>query len=393
MAYVPSTVHIIHTNLLNSCLTITEENEEELEQLRRDDDEQRKREEEEEQCRMHHYMKIHDEYEPTITLHDSDDRADILENEDELGNRIMANLSTISLEKDSYTDNERLSTIYESPIGSPYVDEREQDQEEEDIYDDAYDKLIVYDIVEATTPEKVHPIKIQDEIFVRNNNEQKPIFIQIPIKPKTAKPAIDRPIHLEILNLHPSSTIDKSRLRSCYNDATPVLSPSYSNQLSASNLCGTTTTITSKVFTPSSSSSTTTTFTHRPSSNDNDDKCSSSPVINLTSFPTNPSMNSLPVQAISPTRPSPMSLSVPMLLLSTNHQSNTCKTKQDESFQSEQSCEQSTKMKANQTSSSSLSDFILPKTKSPTFKTNSCKLFKSYFSPLNMKPKNVNYRL
>jgi hypothetical protein len=48
--------------------------------------------------------------------------------------------------------DERLSTIYESP--SPQT--RTEDDEEEEIYDDAYDKLIVYDIASLKSIEKVN---------------------------------------------------------------------------------------------------------------------------------------------------------------------------------------------------------------------------------------------
>ena len=46
-------VNTIHPSLINGCLTITEENEEELEQLRRDDDE--------EEQKRNHLLKINDD--------------------------------------------------------------------------------------------------------------------------------------------------------------------------------------------------------------------------------------------------------------------------------------------------------------------------------------------
>jgi hypothetical protein len=75
---------------------------------------------------------------PTLTLHDNDDRADILENDNHL-------------EKIEDVD-ERLSTIYESPSPQPRI----EDEEEDEIYDDAYDKLIVYDIAKTESIEKVN---------------------------------------------------------------------------------------------------------------------------------------------------------------------------------------------------------------------------------------------
>ena len=51
--------------------------------------------------------------------------------------------------------DERLSTIYESPSPQPRIED-----DEEDIYDDAYDKLIVYDIAPIKPIEKVKKNRI-----------------------------------------------------------------------------------------------------------------------------------------------------------------------------------------------------------------------------------------
>jgi hypothetical protein len=48
--------------------------------------------------------------------------------------------------------DERLSTIYESPSPQPRT---EGDEEDNEIYDDTYDKLIVYDIANNKPIEKV----------------------------------------------------------------------------------------------------------------------------------------------------------------------------------------------------------------------------------------------
>ena len=136
-------------NIVHSCLPITEENEEELEQLRRDDDE-------EEQKIRNHLLKINDGSIPTITLHDNDDRADILENDDDQINDSEADVIIMNTPNnfDSNQDIEkRLSTIYESPSPQP----RTEEDGDEDIYDEAYDKLIVYDIAHI---EKVRRRKI-----------------------------------------------------------------------------------------------------------------------------------------------------------------------------------------------------------------------------------------
>lgn len=126
----------IHSSLINSCLTITEENEEELEQLKLEDNNNQ-----DEQIKQNHLLKINDGSFPTITLYDNDDRADILENDEQ---KIMMNQDY----------DERLSTIYESPSPQPRTEEEEVEIEE-DIYDDAYDKLIVYDVANVKSIEKV----------------------------------------------------------------------------------------------------------------------------------------------------------------------------------------------------------------------------------------------
>jgi hypothetical protein len=121
--------------LINSCLTITEENEEELEQLKLDDEELKK---------QNHLLKINDGSIPTITLYDNDDRADLLENDDNSSDKQRGIMNQ------NY--DERLSTIYESPSPQPRT---EGDEEDNEIYDDTYDKLIVYDIANNKPIEKV----------------------------------------------------------------------------------------------------------------------------------------------------------------------------------------------------------------------------------------------
>jgi hypothetical protein len=132
--------------LIKGCLTITEENEEELEQLERDDEEFKK---------QNHILPINDGSIPKISLHDSDDRADLLENED-------------STEKQRGTMNptydERLSTIYESPSPQPRTD----GDEDNEIYDDAYDKLIVYDVADNKPIEKVNDNNLKISIRINS---------------------------------------------------------------------------------------------------------------------------------------------------------------------------------------------------------------------------------
>lgn len=131
------TTNFHSTSMINPCLTITEENEEELEQIRRDDHE-------EELKKQNHFSKINDGSIPTMTLHDNDDRADLLENDQEK--------KTIFIDRPLEDYDERLSTIYEAPSPQLRIDD-------EDIYDDTYDKLIVYDIANVKPIEKVREIE------------------------------------------------------------------------------------------------------------------------------------------------------------------------------------------------------------------------------------------
>jgi len=150
LAYEPVLLNNNHTNtkissLINTCLTITEENEEELEELRRTDDEQQAH-----LNKSNHLLKINDGFMPTVILHDDEDRADILENDEQID---KINPSNTNMNQDY---DERLSTIYESPSPVP----RDDDQQHEDIYD----RLVIYDIVNAK------PIK---QVFKQKPNTQK----------------------------------------------------------------------------------------------------------------------------------------------------------------------------------------------------------------------------
>ncbi|CAM4799360.1 unnamed protein product [Rotaria magnacalcarata] len=314
IAYEPP-VHIIHSSLINSWLTITEENEEELEQLRLDD-------EEENQKKQHHLLKINDGSIPTVALHDNDDRADILENDAE--SPIIAMDNTNSVEK-IQDDHERLSTIYESLTPQPRTDD---ESEEDDTYDDAYDKLIVYDIANVESMKKSLPMNPKVE---RNISSSTSIST----------------------SSHHSPSVDRTCIRSCYTDASLEPLPTSTNNISASNLCGTTTTITSKVF-------------KLPLSN-KDEKSASSPIINTQNNSINKSLASLPIKYESPSKCSPMSLSVPMLLLPMTTETNTCMIDNNQLI----SFEHVKKMKVIQSSSTSLSDFITKTPKSTLKSTNS----------------------
>ena len=142
------------SSMINACLTITEENEEELEELQRDDQQQARKEEAEDELKNNnHLSKINDGSIPKVTLHDNDDRADLLEN-DQQRNSLARQLTMINEDYD-----ERLSTIYEAP--SPQLR-----TEEEDIYDDAYDKLVVYDIANVKPIEKVNSSPLKYSLLI-----------------------------------------------------------------------------------------------------------------------------------------------------------------------------------------------------------------------------------
>jgi hypothetical protein len=207
----------------------------------------------------------------------------------------MNHLSLINIDK--HQDNtERLSTIYESPSPQPEIDE--------EIDNSTSDKLIIYDIASTN-----HPI------------------------PESIT--------------SPSSIINRNRFNSCYTDASFEPCPNFTNNLTASRLCGTTTMITSKVNHPSSLSTLLTI--------NNNENRSSSPVINTQLIPL----------SLSP-KPQSSSLSSPMLFLNDNNQLSS----------SEQSFQHVKKMKVIQSSSSSLSDFI---SSTPIQNSN-----KSYEEPSNI---------
>ena len=109
-------------------MTITEENEEELEQLKREDDEQQQQQQEN-----------HQNLTSTIESDNNDniEETDIIENE---------NLSDMNIDK--HDDNlQRLSTIYETPSPQPEI--------EEDNDKNSSEKLIVYDIANINLLPKV----------------------------------------------------------------------------------------------------------------------------------------------------------------------------------------------------------------------------------------------
>lgn len=299
MIYPVAPPSFIQTNLINSCLTITEENEEELEQLRLDECQQV-----EQQKKSNHYEKLHDHRHSTHPLHDDDDRGDLLENDEEVSSPMTSNRSLIHFEENSL---ERLSTIYESPSPPPPASLPISNE-----HNDDDDKLIVYDIVED---------------------------------PSIRKP-MNKTVKTNICLSSPTSQFDRTRIRPSYTDATFVpCSATIKTHLTASNLCGTTTMINSKVFHPPTSVVT---------SNSIEEISSITPEIK----PSHSSLSSLPIHQSSTSRSSPMSLSVPMLLFPSTHQSNEKNVVVISSSSSRTLAEHIEKMKVIQSSSTSLSDFL-----------------------------------
>ncbi|CAM4869363.1 unnamed protein product [Rotaria socialis] len=308
--YEPS-VSLIHSSINNNCLTITEENEEELEQLQRDDDEEK-------QQRQQLLLEISENSIPIITLeNDNDDQTDTYENDNQMNKREihdMSNLLSINIDH-CENSTERLSTIYETPSPQPEIEE-EEEEEEEEIDNNTDDKLVVYDIANVDTSTKSSTIQ-----------------------PKQKSTTSTTLFHL-------SSTMNRNRIGSCYTDAFFKPCPNLTNVLSASRLCGTTTTttkITSKVNNPSSILSTSLLTTI------NDENSSSLPAINAEK---NSSFLSPKQQSSS--RSSPM-----LFVTSVDEQPNPVMD-HNELPSSQPSSQHIQKMKVFQTSSSSLSDFISP---------------------------------
>lgn len=306
----------IPSSMINGCLTITEENEEELEQLQRDD-----QEEKEELKKNNHLLKINDGSISKVILHDNDDRADLLENDQQRNNSLIRQRMMINEDCD-----ERLSTIYEAP--SPQLR-----TEDEDIYDDTYDKLIVYDIA------NVKPIENVNSNNVQNHS----------LKTESLSPSSSSSFR--------SPKIDQIRLRSCLSNASfPICSTSTTiTSPSASHLCGTTTMITSKVFQPPFSIP-----------NNSNGKIALSPVSDIRTISINKSLASFPIEQESPYKTSPISLSVPMLLTSHSNEQSTSMLDNNKFITNDHI----KKTKMIQSSSSSLSDFLVP-TPTSTLKSTS----------------------
>ncbi|CAF1560874.1 unnamed protein product, partial [Adineta steineri] len=87
------------------------------------------------------------------------------------------------------------------------------------------------------------------------------------------------------------------------------------------------------------------------------DKSSVSPVINTQNNYINKSLASLPTDQLPPSRSTPMSLSVPMLLLPTTNELSACMMDNNKLMPSQHHIKT---MKVIQSTSSSLSDFIMP---------------------------------
>ncbi|CAF1043007.1 unnamed protein product [Rotaria sp. Silwood1] len=299
--YEPS-ISLIHSSLISNCLTITEENEEELEQLTRDDDEEQQQQQE------NLIEEINENSISITTLHNDNNQTDTYENDNQINKnetQDMNNRSVIFLDKRE-NNIERLSTIYEAPSPQPEI--------EDELNNDTDDKLIVYDIAKIDISTKSSIIHSNQEFDTSNS-----LF-------------------------HLSPVVERNHINSCYTDAFFKPCPNFTNNLSASRLCGTTTMNTSKVHNPSSLL-----FTSLLTTTNDENSCSL-PVINgqIISSLLSPKQQSS-------SRSSPMLFSTP-----TDDQS---KSIMDNNKLS--SSQHIKMMKVIQSSSSSLSDFISPILKSP----------------------------
>ena len=149
-----------------------------------------------------------------------------------------------------------------------------------------------------------------------------------------------------------SESLDRNRLRTYYSNASFESPFTSTNVSSASYLCGTITAITSKGL-------------RSPLSNKHEENFPS-PVINVQNSSLNKSLASLPIKQEFPSKASPISLSVPMLLSPTTDERSADITNNEQSL----SFEQIKAMEVIQSSSSSRSDFIVS-APSSTFKSTS----------------------
>ncbi|CAF1066722.1 unnamed protein product [Adineta ricciae] len=175
--YEPSSPYYLHSSLIPNCLTITEENEDEMDQ--------------DEEIQL-----IQTIPRSNIILLDDDNDTILYENDQQIEEKTDLPLLNMNKREDSI---ERLSTIYESPSPQPDVDEETEDENE---------KLIVYDMAKSS-----------DSLISA---------------PKTHRSSV---------------TSNSTRPLSCYTEASLETCTNANETLSASRLCGTTTTINAKVYT------------------------------------------------------------------------------------------------------------------------------------------------
>ncbi|CAF3642028.1 unnamed protein product [Rotaria sordida] len=302
--YEPS-ISLIHSSLNSNCLTITEENEEELEQLKRDDDEEQQQQQQQPPQNQNLLIDINENLTSIITLNNDNNQSDTYENDNQINKNETNDMNSLSLIYIDTRENniERLSTIYEAPSPQPEI--------EDDINDDTDDKLIVYDIAQIDTSTKSS---------INHSNQESNTSTSL-------------------FNLSPITELND--IGSCYTDAFFKPYTNFTNNLSASRLCGTTLMITSKVYNPSSLLSTSLLTTN------NDENSSSLPVINDQII-----SSSLSPQQQSSSRSSPM-----LFATLINDQSKSIMDNRKLSSL-QQPTQHIKMMKVIQSSSSSLSDFV-----------------------------------
>ena len=162
-------VNLHHSSLIQNFLTITEENEEELEQLKRDDDDEQQQQQHTDELLSEVYCDA-----PSPLLFDDDDDDDDDDEDDEIKqfdddvdsedssmmNHLLFNHSE---HRSEYV--ERLSTIYESPSPQLHTDEHADDDE----------KLIVYDVADVEEAKEVNRTLSHCFVTVRLSSSYRPL--------------------------------------------------------------------------------------------------------------------------------------------------------------------------------------------------------------------------
>ena len=161
-------VNLHHSSLIQNFLTITEENEEELEQLKRDDDDEQQQQQHTDELLSEVYCDA-----PSPLLFDDDDDDDddeddeIKQFDDDVDSEDSSMMNHLLFNHSEHRSEyvERLSTIYESPSPQLHTDEHADDDE----------KLIVYDVADVQEAKEVNRTLSQCFVTVRISSSYRPL--------------------------------------------------------------------------------------------------------------------------------------------------------------------------------------------------------------------------